>query len=581
LQFKAKNFINSAVEAGIANWVRSWLVLSLSVALAGITAVAQQPVENRWGVPIGTWHRYDDERTEQPYQRETQLWHPYLQSVLKGDVPVIGQDIFLNLTLFNLTDFEGRRLPKPSGISTEDPNSAEFFGRSDELFVQSYFGLRLDLFKGETAFKPVEWQLRLQPVFNLNYTRVEERNVLDPDPRRDIDRFRNFLALQEAFLELHIADLSESYDFIASRFGNQTFTSDFRGFIFNDTNLGARLFGNYDNNHWQYNLAVFAMREKDTFSELNRFDDRDQYVVVANVYRQDFLTKGYTAQLSFHANFDNASTEYDRNGFLVRPAPLGTVEPHDVRAYYLGWTGDGHIGRLNITHAFYEVFGEDELNGLAGRRVNINAQMAALELSYDIDWLRPKLSILYASGDDNAEDGEATGFDTILDNPFFLGAPFSFYAKQGFNLGGTSVNLKQRNSLVPNLRTSKTQGQSNFVNPGVFIVGAGLEIEVTPKLRTTVNANYIRFVETNPIETALFDAPVREEFGYDLSIGCFYRPLLTDNIIIAAGFGAFLPGDGFRDIYRAATTPVPGFPQRVTGVEDFYYSGLVSVTLTY
>ena len=37
------------------------------------------------------------------------------------------------------------------------------------------------------------------------------------------------------------------------------------------------------------------------------------------------------------------------------------------------------------------------------------------------------------------------------------------------NLGGTSVNLKQRNSLVPNLRSSKTEGQANFVNPGVFI----------------------------------------------------------------------------------------------------------------
>ena len=144
------------------------------------------------------------------------------------------------------------------------------------------------------------------------------------------------------------------------------------------------------------------------------------------------------------------------------------MRPHDVNAYYLGWAGDGHIGRLNVTHAFYEAFGHDDFNGLAGRPVDINAQMAALEVSYDRDWMRYKASFFYASGDDNATDGTAHGFDTIVDNPNFTGGPFSFWARQGFNLGGTMVNLKQRNSLVPDLRTSKTEGQANFVNPGVF-----------------------------------------------------------------------------------------------------------------
>ena len=30
----------------------------------------------------------------------------------------------------------------------------------------------------------------------------------------------------------------------------------------------------------------------------------------------------------------------------------------------------------------------------------------------------------------------ATGFDTILDNPNFTGGPFSYWTRQGFNLGG-------------------------------------------------------------------------------------------------------------------------------------------------
>ena len=41
------------------------------------------------------------------------------------------------------------------------------------------------------------------------------------------------------------------------------------------------------------------MREKDTDSQLNTFNSRDQRVILANIYRQDFLWHGYTAQLSF------------------------------------------------------------------------------------------------------------------------------------------------------------------------------------------------------------------------------------------------------------------------------------------
>ena len=82
-------------------------------------------------------------------------------------------------------------------------------------------------------------------------------------------------------------------------------------------NLGARLFGNCDNNLYQYNLAVFDMREKDTDSELNTFDNRDQEVAIANFYRQDFIWPGYTAEWSFLANFDHGGTHYDDNGNLV------------------------------------------------------------------------------------------------------------------------------------------------------------------------------------------------------------------------------------------------------------------------
>jgi hypothetical protein len=541
------------------------------------------PLPNRWFIGFGRWQRYADPSAETPYQSELQLWHPYLQSRIKGDAPILGQDIFLNLTASNFLQVETRKLPTPSGVSSARPNSSEFFGRSEQFFLSNDISIAVDLFKGETAFQPVEWALRFVGVYNNNYTDVEETNVLDPDPRlSNTTRYKNWSALQEAFAEIHIRDLTDTYDFISSRFGIQPFVSDFRGFIFNDSNLGARVFGNYDNNRWQYNIAFFDMREKDTYSDLNQFDSRDQQVIIANVYRQDFFAKGYTAQVSFHANLDGASRHYDKNGFLVRPAPIGSVQDHSVQAFYFGWTGDGHIGRLKISHALYEVLGEDSFNGIAQQRVSINAQMAALELSIDKDWLRLKLSGFLASGDSDPRNSHATGFDTILDRPFFIGGPFSFYVHQGFNLAGTAVNFKQRESLVPDFRSSKTEGQSNFVNPGALIVGYGMDADITPKLKAFINANYIWTMTTDVTEQVLFTNHASNEIGLDCSFGLQWRPLLTDNIIITAGIGFLVPGQGYEDIYRTNTRPVPGYHNPPSGeVDDFLYSGLVTLTLTY
>ncbi len=93
------------------------------------------------------------------------------------------------------------------------------------------------------------------------------------------------------------------------------------------------------------------MLEKDTNSGLNRFDTRHQNVYIANIFRQDFIRKGYTIQASLHYNDDRRSIEFDRNGFLVRPALIGDVRPHAIKVGYIGVNGDGHLGRLNLTNS--------------------------------------------------------------------------------------------------------------------------------------------------------------------------------------------------------------------------------------
>lgn len=584
-----------------------------------------KPISDRWRqAGFAAWRRYTSGDTnELPYYHtKPDLWHYYRQSILKGDFPVHGQDIFLNLTASGEFVYEDRKVTLPSAGSSSRPGSFDFFGESRTNVFVTNLAIQADLFRGETVFKPVEWLVRIKPVFN--YLHVDLREALvSPDPRggigngpapttnntpvvnpgdvtgrlgggltvgpdnlndtRSTNRNSVFTALQEAFVEIHLKDLSPNYDFLAVKVGNQTFNSDFRGFIFNDTNLGVRLFGNYDNNHWQYNLALFDMREKDTNSELNTFDQRNQRVFIANVYRQDFLWKGYTAQMSLLGNFDQSSIYYDTNGFITRPAPLGKVVPHKLTVGYLGWSGDGHIGRWNISHSAYLAVGRDDFNGLAGQPVDIRAFMGAVELSYDIDWIRYKASIFYSSGDGDASNGTATGFDSIVDNTNFFGGPFSYFVRQGFNLAGTLVNVKQRFSLMPNLRTLKAEGQANFVNPGLRMVGVGADLELTPKVRAFFNANYILFDNTDTLKTALLTNQVHKAFGADLSIGFLWRPILTDNILVSAGYGVLLPGRGFRDIYRTVQPPPPGFtpPGLSPKVDNWLYSGALAVIFTY
>jgi hypothetical protein len=490
---------------------------------------------------------------------------PYHQNKLKGDFPFLGDDYFHVLTVTSQTLFESREVPIPSGASAHDPGSFDFFGKDkQDVFVEN-LKITLDIYKGQTAFRPPDWRLHYTHVFNRNDITVEELGVVSPDVRRGRNRDRRDNAVEELYLELLLRACAPKYDFTSVRAGIQPFVSDFRGFLYNDTNLGYRLFGSRDNNKTQWNLALFDQLEKETNSELNTFSSRGQDVLIANVYRQDFLWPGYTAQLSFHANWDDPSVHYDKNGFLVRPDPLGTARPHDIDAYYFGWAGEGHIGEFNISHQFYQVYGEDSLNPLAGKKQEIDSQLFALEISMDRDWFRPKVSFLYQSGDKDPLDSRAKGFDGILESPNFAGGPFSFWNRQALRFSGTGIGLVQRNSPYADLSSSKLQGQSNYVNPGLFMYNAGFDVEVTPRLKAIFNASYLLFDHTQPIELALQQPQIDKEIGWDLSIGLQYRPLFSNNIILLGGVSTLITGDGFQAIET----------------KDNLYAGFLEVALKY
>jgi hypothetical protein len=529
------------------------------------------PVPDRWRIGFPAWDRAQlggQIRTvDSPYTLG-RWWDPYNQNVFKGDYPIIGQNIFLNVSAKADMDFEGRQTPTQTTPfeSTARPFSENFYGRSSNFFTLQYYSLGFELFHGDAGFRQDDWKIKILPVWGISNFSFSELSQVSPNALQGTTRLRTYFnPIQEGYAEYRLADVSPDFDFVSVRVGNQPFVSDFRGFLFQDTTRGIRFFGNLFSNRDQWNLAYFRQWEKETNTALNTFNDRPQNLFFANYYRQDFLFPGYTAQVSVAYDNDLSSFKFDKNRFLTRPDGAGVFQRHTVNAVYVGLAGDGHIDRFNLSHQFYWAFGNDTLNPIANQPVTINAQMAAVEASYDRDWIRFKSFVFFSSGDSNVNDDKANGFDTILDNPNFAGGQFGYWNRQQLPLFG--VNLVQRLSLVPDLRNSKIQSQANFVNPGITIPGIGMDMDLTPKLRAVCNSQLIWFNQTSSLKQFLFDGAIQRFIGADLSCGVEYRPLLNENVSFVGGVSMLIPGDGFQSIFAnfgsTAGTMVAGFANLV------------------
>ncbi len=577
---------------------RIWRAIAFSAVLFSTPTLAQDADEplNPGAVPPPRLDDYPDCRADEgPFPScfpavpdrwrlaenlglvKTRWWDPYNQNTLKGDRPVFGsKDWFFVAAVISDTVAEPRSFPIPVGVQTTDQaDRIDLFGDSDSFGFNQNLIVSLSLIKGSTAYKPQDLEFRLTPVINYNYARVEEARILHVEPSEGVTRHDHFIGLQEAFFDYHIRNVSKRYDFDSIRLGIQPFSSDFRGFLFQDNQLGARLFGNRDNNRWQYNIAAFARLEKDTNSGLNDVTvrPREDYVFLANLYRQDLPFPGLTSQVTvaYNMNREAGDIEIDKNGFPVRPALIGDLRGREYDVIYFGYNADGRIGRLNLTASAYYALGEDRNNTFTGEPADIRSFFAAIEPSYDRDWVRVRLSGLFASGDGDPFDDKERGFDAIFENPQFAGADTNYWIRQSipFIGGGRVIGLNGRNSVLPDLRSSKEQGQSNFNNPGIILAGIGADFDITPPLRVSFNANHMWFHKTQTLETLRVQGPIDKEIGWDFSSAVIYRPGNIQNVVLRLSGAMLRPGDGFHDLFAENED------------RGLYYSVLFNAVLTY
>jgi hypothetical protein len=493
---------------------------------------------------------------------------------LKGDSPAFGEDWFVSLIGISDTIVEPRRFPVPvGGTANANPGSNDTLGDGDQLVLSQSFALETVLYRGDTVFKPPDYEFRFTPVFNISYVDTKENGLVKATPTLGTSRTDNAVGVQALFIDKHLRNVSDRFDFDSFRIGIQPFTSDFRGFLFQDSPIGVRLFGTRGNNRYQYNIAAFRRIEKDTNSGLNDVSLgsdalRDDDIFVANLYVQDFPALGFTSQAIalYNRNREGDDLFFDDNGVMQRPSSLGLGRGSDYDVIYAGYNGDGHFGRWNLTTSLYAAVGSTERGMFIERSQDIRAGFAALEVSRDYSWARVRASAAYATADDNPFDDRAKGFDAIFENPLIAGADTSFYIRQPIPLiGGGRVTLSGRNAFLNSLRPSKEFGQSNFVNPGLLLAGVGLDFDLSPTLRVSSNVNYLSFVDTAVLEVARQQAPIDRQLGIDASFALTWRPRAIQNIVGRLSIAALVPGSGYEDLFG----------------DDFAYSVLGNVVLTY
>ena len=242
-------------------------------AVAAMPGVEATAVPNRWLIfPAPPWRRYADKRLDAIYAT-SRLLDPYNRNTYKGDYPIVGRRLFFAFTGVSETTAETRRIPVPSVASSSRrrANSASSAGASSPL-VQQNFRFGFDLFRGSAGFRTRRSRSSRSRPSSTSTTPPRARTACSTSTcAPGTHRTDTTVGMQELFVEKRLFTGKAYFDFTSLRAGIQRFTSDFRGLIFSDEQPGARLFGTFHNNVFQYNLAYFNMLEKDTNSGLNRW----------------------------------------------------------------------------------------------------------------------------------------------------------------------------------------------------------------------------------------------------------------------------------------------------------------------
>ena len=325
---------------------------------------------------------------------------PYNQNILKGDKPIAGNSMFLVLTGALESPFEGRNLPVGSGVSAERAGSQEFFGQYGQFFTQpAGHGLRGGV-QGPDRVQAQDVRPqghgRLQPELPAR-VRAQRR---PHRPARGQDApARGRVAgggVRGGQARRPLAELRRG---LGAR-GHPA--------------LRVRLPRPHLQRHEPGRAPVRQRVEQPLAVQPRRVrpageghQQRPQHVREARAARlhRERLPPGHlhprlhalrSATTAARTARPRSSTSTRTGSWCGRRASAARACTRSPRTTW-AWPGDGHLGKINVSHAAYYAFGTDEDHGVGGHQ-DIRAGFGALEASIDKDWTRFKATFVYASG---------------------------------------------------------------------------------------------------------------------------------------------------------------------------------------
>jgi len=121
-----------------------------------------------------------------------------------------------------------------------------------------------------------------------------------------------------------------------------------------------------------------------------------------------------------------------------------------------------------------------------------------------------------------------------------------------------TVDLKQRDSLFPSMRSTSDTGASNFTNPGLELLGIGADVDLLPSLRVSMDVSHILFANTAPLQRTLGRSDLSRTLGTDASVDAIYRPFISQNIIARLSLAKLFAAPAARPLV-GSSAPVSMF----------------------
>ena len=90
---------------------------------------------------------------------------------------------------------------------------------------------------------------------------------------------------------------------------------------------------------------------------------------------------------------------------------------------------------------------------------------------------------------------------------------------------------------------------SNFSNPGLDLLGLGLDLALTPQVTVSLDANQLWFDKTGALVALLNRPAVPRRLGAEVTLDAIWRPFATQNVILRLSGSQLVSGPGYRAIY--------------------------------